>query len=362
MSEETAETLVRSYMSTEQPVYSFGWQGGEPTLMGTDFFRFVVDRQKAHGRTGARVANGLQTNGIAISDEMAQLFHDYSFLLGVSLDGPAELHDRYRKDAAGKGTHARVLQGIKKLEAAGVDFNILVLVSAANVNHGREVYRYLVDQGFYYHQYIPCLEKAPDGAPAEFSIDGEGWGEFLTQVHDEWIKGDQRRVSIRHVDSILQLLVNGAVTSCTMGGACNAYFVVEYNGDVFPCDFYVQDDLRLGNIAADSWEALIASPARRKFAAAKARWPASCSSCSYLHLCSGDCVKHRNPVSELCSGWKRYYGHALHDLESLAASVPKQPGSTGALFDPATLDPEEKCYCGSGKKAKHCHAAPYINC
>jgi uncharacterized protein len=154
MPEAVLENLIRGYLSTNQPVYTFGWQGGEPMLMGLDFFRRVTDLQKKHGRTGTRIANGIQTNATLINDAAAEHFARYRFLIGCSLDGPAHMHDRYRRTTGGEPSHAAALKGIYHLVRHQVEFNILVLVTQANVHHAKEVYRYLVDQGFYYHQYI----------------------------------------------------------------------------------------------------------------------------------------------------------------------------------------------------------------
>ncbi len=374
MSDETLDRLVASYMETEQPTHSFGWQGGEPTLMGVDFFRRAVELQQAYGRPGARVANGVQTNGMLITDELAQLFHDYRFLLGVSLDGPEEVHDTYRKGVTGGGTYARVREGIHTLLKHQVDVNILVLVSQANVHRGAEVYEFLRDEGFRYHQYIPCVEFGPDGRKAPFAITGEEWGRFLNEVYDAWYPRDTRRVSIRHFDSVLEYLVKGTYNVCSMSGRCNGYFVVEHTGDVYPCDFAVSEETLLGNIHHTDWGSLQRSPAYRRFAARKAQWSTTCAECPYLHLCSGDCTKHRRVpdmsgafaqpeapgesrdeadpgISLLCRGWQEFYEHTLPGFTALAEQV-RVSQHLSPVRRPA---PDELCHCGSEKLYRNCH-------
>jgi uncharacterized protein len=329
MPSDVLERMIGGYLATPQPVYAFGWQGGEPLLMGPEFFRQVVALQQRHGASGAHVANGLQTNGMLLTDALAGLFAEYGFLLGVSLDGPPDIHDRYRRTADGRPTHADVLRGIGLLQKHRVEFNILVLVSAANVRRGREVYRYLRDQGFGFHQYIPCVEFDAGGRPEPFAITGRQWGDFLCAVFDEWVRSDTRRVSVRHFDSVVARLVGAPETVCHMQTNCCQYFVVEHNGDVYPCDFFVERDLRLGNVMADSWDALRETPAYREFGARKAAWSGTCARCRHVGLCAGDCLKHRllpdprdpRRLSWLCAGWRQFYDHTLGEFRRLAAAV-----------------------------------------
>ncbi len=366
MTPEVLERLVAGYMRTPQPNYLFSFQGGEPTLMGVEFFRQVVRLQRLHAPERAQVTNTLQTNATLIDDEFARFLAENGFLVGVSLDGPAEIHDRYRLTADGRGTHAEVLRGIECLKRARAEFNILTLVSQSNVRHGREVYRCIRDQGHRFHQYIPCVEFGPDGKPLPFAISGEEWGEFLCQVFDEWRAADTRTVSVRLFDALLAILVDGRPMQCTLDRDCRQYFVVEHNGDIYPCDFFVRPELRLGNIADTSWEAALASPLYAQFGGCKARWNPACASCDVLDLCSGDCLKHRpgtpadpSALSVLCAGWKRFLRHARPKLEALADEVRRrrhveQQRQSGGGSAPGRNDP---CPCGSGRKFKKCCGA-----
>ncbi|TFG18582.1 MAG: anaerobic sulfatase maturase [Promethearchaeota archaeon] len=325
MSEEILEHLVKSYMETPQPVYGFAFQGGEPTLMGHKFYQKVVEFQKKFGKSRSQVANGFQTNGIGITDELGDLFHHYKFLVGVSMDGPPEIHNLYRKNVKGKPTHQMVMNGIKTLQKHQVEFNILTLVTQANVKRAKQVYRYLKKQEFYFHQYIPCVEWKSDNRLESFSITGEEWGQFLIDIFDEWAKEDIHRVSIRHLDSIVEFLVYGSYNVCQMGRSCNTYLVVEANGDVFPCDFFVRDDLKLGNIMENTWDELLNSELLEKFAQHKTKYSNSCRECEFLRFCNGDCQKFRSysdwtqpsGLSSLCSGWQRFYEHALPPLKEI---------------------------------------------
>jgi len=366
MSDTVLDRMISSYMATAQPAYYFGWQGGEPTLMGVEFFRRVTEYQQKYGRRGAVVSNGLQTNATLIDDEMAAHFSKYRFLVGVSIDGPAQMHDRFRVNPAGRGSHADVLKGIDCLKRHNVEFNALVLVSSANVNRAKEVYHYLCDLGMYYHQYIPCVEFDNNGHPLTFTISAKQWGDFLCDVFAEWIRRDARRVSIRWFDSVISYLVDGSYTVCQMGQNCCQYFLVEHNGDIYPCDFFVQPELRLGNIRNTSWQELLQSQVYLDFGGQKMQWPRECDTCGYLAYCSGGCLKHRlfhgkrhsRQLSWLCRGYKQFYQHALPELKTLADTIKEERSKARIQAGPrdssAKIGRNEPCPCGSGLKYKRC--------
>lgn len=331
MSDPVLECVISGYMATEQPQYVFCWQGGEPTLMGLEFYRRVVELQQKHGRSGARVANALQTNATVISSEFAAHLAAYNFLVGVSLDGPAEIHDRFRVETAGRGSHEATLRGMGCLRQQGVEFNVLTVVSSANVRRGRQVYGYLRDMGILYHQYIPCVEFDEHGQPLPFTISAGEWGDFLCEVYDEWVRGDTRRVSVRLFDSILALMVDGTRNLCQMADECCQYFVIEHNGDIYPCDFFVKPGLKLANAEKCSWERLQASSTYKDFGRRKSEWGQTCRRCNYFRYCSGDCPRNRlsqgkaTPrLSWLCRGWRQFYGHALPGLQDLARWIGEQ--------------------------------------
>jgi uncharacterized protein len=370
MSDEILEKLVESYLATPQQTYTFGWQGGEPTLMGVEFFRKVTLFQEKYGCRGTIVANGLQTNATLIDNELAAHLARYNFLLGCSLDGPAEIHNRYRLTAGGTPTHTSVLNGIETLKRHGVEFNILVLVNQANVKRSREVYQYLKSRGYFFHQYIPCVEFDATGNLLPFAINPKEWGEFLCNIFDEWYPQDVERVSIRHFDSILQKMLDGTDNVCTLGRNCCQYFLVEYNGDIYPCDFFVEKDLKIGNVMYTTWEEALRSNAYREFGAQKARWNPDCKSCDCLTFCSGDCLKYRTyaghlpqNLSWLCFGWQRFIRYTRRRFQKIAEYVnfqrrqkqinmQRQMAKSGSKT--VSFGRNAPCPCGSGKKFKRC--------
>jgi uncharacterized protein len=368
MSEAVLTRLVSSYLATDQPHYAFGWQGGEPTLMGVDFFRAVTRLQQQHGRPGASVANGLQTNGTLLDDAFAAHLAAYSFLAGVSLDGPPDFHDAYRKTADHGPSHARVLAGIETLRRHHVDYNILTLVNDRNGRHPGRLYRYLAHQGHRFQQYIPCVAFDGNGTPLPYSLVPEIWGDFLCELFDNWYPHDVRRVSIRLFDSILTRLVDHVANVCSMGRTCCQYFLVEHNGDVYPCDFFVEPELRLGNIMENEWAELFHSPRYQAFGDCKSRWNPACDACPWLDFCAGDCPKHRyagtrdpRQISFLCEGWKRFFAHTMPRFRQLADEIREerraQTTMTPSKAGLSGIGRNAPCPCGSGRKFKHCCGA-----
>ena len=366
MSDDVLEWMISTYMQTDQQQYAFGWQGGEPTLMGVDFFRRVVRYQQAHGKAGAAVSNGLQTNTTLIDDEFAQHLAEYHFLVGVSVDGPPEIHDRYRVRADGRGSHGSVLKGLDALRRNRVEHNILTLVSRSNVDRPADVYRYLCDMGILFHQYIECVEFNESGGLMPFAINGSEWGSFLCGIFDEWVKADTHRVSIRLFDTILMKMVDGVANTCSAGTDCRQYLVVEHNGDIYPCDFFVRPELRLGNIMDNGWDEMLASPLYAEFGARKRKWCVDCAGCDYLEFCAGDCPKNRSyagrdpsALSPLCEGWKQFYRHTLPAFREFADDVRAERRAQSAASNRAvppvkSVGRNDPCPCGSGRKFKKC--------
>jgi len=363
MTVETLEILIKSYIDTDQnKQYAFGWQGGEPTLMGLEFFKKVVEFHLKYAPPGSSISNGIQTNGTMITEELAKFFGEYKFLLGVSLDGPDYLHDYYRKTVGQKPTHALVMRGIERLKQYGVEFNILTLINDQTVKKAKEIYNYHRDNGFFFNQYIPCVEFDASGRLKPFSINGEEWGIFLTDLFNEWIKEDVNKVSIRLFDSIMEYLVHGRYNICYMGDSCVQYFVVEHDGSVYPCDFFVRNDLLLGNLKLDSWEDILKSKEYQDFGSQKANWNKECELCPYLSLCHGDCQKFRygapktaKRLSNLCQGWKMFYTRTLPRFKRIADNFKKENKIDQPYpFKFPKFGRNELCPCGSGKKFKSC--------
>jgi len=291
--------------------------------MGLNFFKRITELQKKYAPPNARIINGLQTNGTLITDSLAKHLAHHRFLVGCSLDGPPELHNQYRRFANQKGSHSTVLEGITRLKKHGVEFNILALVSKSNVHKAKEVYQYLVKQGFHYHQYIPCVEFDQNGNLLSFSITGEEWGQFLCELFDLWYQRDVFTISIRNFDDILNKMSKNLITSCSLAENCCQYFVVEHNGDIYPCDFFVEKNLQIGNISEITWEAALSSQVYRKFGSQKSEVSSDCRICDFFDLCMGDCLKHRKKkgqpdgISHLCEGWKKFFRHSRESFASL---------------------------------------------
>ena len=363
MSDEILEKMISSYMQTNQNLnYSFGWQGGEPTLMGLDFFKKIIELQKKYAPPGATVSNGLQTNTTLISEEMAKFFGEYKFLLGVSLDGPEYLHDKYRKTIGDTPTYHLVMRGIEYLKRYNVEFNILTLINNETVKKPKEIYNYLKKNEFYFHQYIPCVEFGENNKPLPYSISGKEWGNFLCDLFDEWIKEDKRKISIRLFDSIIEYLVYGRYNVCYMNNNCCQYFVVDYDGNVYPCDFFVRNDLVLGNIKTSNWNDFLKSPIYLQFGKQKAIWNKNCGTCPFIQLCNGDCQKFRlggsstsRTLSRLCQGWKIFYAHTYPSFKLIAEELRKELNvKEHSPMGNLKFGRNEPCPCGSGKKYKIC--------
>lgn len=328
MSDSTLQRMIRAYMASDQDVYSFIWHGGEPSIMPVSFYEKAVAYQKQFARTGASISNTFQTNGVQIPEKLARFMARYRFLCGVSLDGPAQIHDRYRKTPGHGPSHAMVIKGIETLSCAGVALNAVTVVSQANVHHPVETYRYLKSLGFQYLHFIPCVEIGQDGSLAEFAISGEEWGRFLIKVFNEWIQNDVHTVSIRLFESILAKIVYNTAIDCHNSRSCNRYLVVEANGDVFPCDFFVDSAFKLGNLSETDLETIASFDKFKTFSKGKTNWHAQCNNCKFLQFCMGDCRKFRYKrgqsdigLSLLCRGWKNFYTASLYQFRLLGQSV-----------------------------------------
>jgi uncharacterized protein len=293
--------------------------------MGVDFFRTVTRLQTEYAHPGSVIVNAVQTNGTLVSDELAAHWADYRFLVGVSLDGPAMMHDHYRQDSQGGGSHQSVMAGVSRLRRAGVPHNVLVLVTDANVRHPEKLYQYLVDHGFHFHQYIPCVEYSASGNLLPYAVGPDAWGDFLCRIFRRWYPRDVNRVSVRLFDALMGRLGGEDGLQCSMQPFCGGYLVVEHNGDVFPCDFQVDKELRLGNSMEQSWEEMLSSAQYAAFCARKGDFHSDCVVCEFLDLCAADCVKYRGSQwrtssrqrSVLCNGWKKFYTLAVPRFREL---------------------------------------------
>jgi len=330
MSEEVLEKLIKDYIELHLPSSEFAWQGGEPTLMGLDFYMKAVELQQKYGIPGQKVSNSLQTNAILLDEQWCRFLHEYKFLVGISLDGPKEIHDYYRRDYSGGGSFDKVIRAIELCKEYDVAFNTLTLLNNKNVEYPDMLFDFLVEFGIKYLQFIPCVEVDPmTGKVADFSITPQQYGNFLCRLFDRWYEHGPGKVNIRDFDSFLSYWVDYRHTVCTFDRQCSQYIVAEYTGDVFCCDFFVEPKWRLGNILETPVGQLAVSDCKRAFARAKSNISNKCLVCRHLVFCRGGCLKDRivsnreNFACEsyFCPGYRQFFDHAMPRLMQLGARL-----------------------------------------
>ncbi len=333
MSEETLEAATAAYLrDNSASEVTFGWQGGEALLMGIDFFRRAVALQARHARSGQRALNVLQTNATLVTMEWADFFAEQGFLVGVSIDGPRELHDRYRRDRAGAGSHTRVVRGLQLLQERGVECNALVTVNRGNVEQSLAVYEHLLDLGLRHLQFIPIVERqaADSRKVTPWSVRPEAFGEFLCTIFEAWARRHVGEVFVQIFESALGVWLGGPPALCVFAATCGRALAVEHTGDLYACDHFVFPEHRRGTItdASGALAAWVDGPAQRAFGEAKADLAESCRSCPVLRLCHGDCPKHRlrlaadgRPLSYLCPAYRRFFSHSAEILSAMAGEV-----------------------------------------
>lgn len=335
MSPDLLELFIRQYIeANEVDTVTFCWHGGEPTLLGLDFYRraMVLQRKYAGGK---RIENNIQTNGTLLNREWCDFFAENSFLVGISLDGPQDIHDAFRKTRGQAPTFKRVIQSVKMLRAAGVEFNTLSVVNRKCEKRGAEIYRFFRDEaGSRYMQFLPAVEHVVDKsgfrrpvivAPetegarmAPWSVSTEGYGRFLCDMFDVWVRSDVGRCFVQIFDATLAGYAGVQPGTCAMAQTCGDQLVVEHNGDVYVCDHFVYPGYLLGNIKEKSLREIYDSQKRRNFGLAKRNaLPDECLRCRFWRLCHGECPKHRFEASEdgsrknvLCAGFKQFFGHS----------------------------------------------------
>ncbi|MFA5352648.1 MAG: anaerobic sulfatase maturase [Thermodesulfovibrionales bacterium] len=326
MSDAVLEALIQQVMRNTPGEVSMVWQGGEPTLAGLPFFMKVVEFQKKYGLPGQVVGNALQTNGILLNEQWASFLSKYRFLVGLSIDGPQELHDYYRRTKNRQPTFSTVFSKIDLLRSHNVAFNILMVISSANVGHPDELYGFCRDNGLCFVQFIPTVEIDSGGFFLSSSVAADRYGDFLCSLFDLWFNNGRPQISIRLFDSLLIRMAYGSTDLCSFGSTCDRYLVVEANGDVYPCDFFVDHDWRLGNlIDASLWE-LEALPLRQKFSAQKSELPSACARCDWVFYCMGECPRYRGlsateGMSYFCESYKQFFEHSLSRLKEIASLI-----------------------------------------
>lgn len=361
MSAQVLEKLIKIYLRYRFENSVFCWQGGEPTFMGLDFFEKVVALQKKYGRGGQAVGNILQTNGILINDNWARFLKRYNFFVGISLDGPKDIHNTYRKTKNDQGTWDQVMKTIEILENHEIEFNILCVVSKANVNRAKDLYEFYKENNLKFLQFIPALECTKDNKMASFSPKAEEYGNFLIEIFDLWKKNDSESVYIRMFNQLLSMYLGTSEISCPFDKSCYSYFVVEWNGDIYPCDFFVKTKMKLGNLMNEEEFEPFFKKKSEIFSIYKQKLSGDCYVCHWKNICYGGCLKDRffceNPdknKSYYCRAYKKFFTHSYDWFSNKSIQIQKEQGIP---FYSAVkkINRNDLCPCGSGLKYKKCH-------
>ena len=375
--------MIRQYITSlpaTLPEINFAWQGGEPTLMGIDFFRRAVSLQNQIRPQGQQITNSIQTNGVLLDDEWGEFLHEHNFLVGLSLDGPRELHDAYRVDRQGAGTFDRVLKGLEILKQHDVQFNILATIHRANGDYPVEVYNFFKECGAAFWQFIPIIEEDGNGGLTDRSVQTEQYGRFLIGILNQWLKqSDVGEIFVQDFDMLLSQVAGQGSPICVHAETCGRAVAIEHNGDLYSCDHYVRTDHRLGNITQLNLASMLDSPAQQKFGRDKHdALPQFCLECEFLGYCNGGCPKDRlaqSPAGELglnvlCAGYMYFYSRALPVMEQMARCLRWQRPAGDydrldeivqqlLMQDGKVVGRNDACPCGSGVKFKRCCGQPF---
>ena len=395
MADELLEAYVKQLIEAHAgvPEVVIAWQGGEPTLMGVDFFRRSVELAEVHLRAGQRATYTIQTNGTLLDEEWAAFFKDNDFLVGISIDGPRELHDTYRVNKGGKGSFDQVMHGLSFLNDAGVAWNALTTVHAANGDRGREVYRFLRDEcGARFIQFIPIIERVAEAAE-DGTVPWESWrdrplyvqegevvtgrsvspaqyGRFLIDVFEEWVRRDVGEVYVQMFDVALANWVGEPPGLCVHSETCGLALALEHTGDLYSCDHFVEPRYLLGNIKEHHMLELVSSPQQTRFGLDKRdTLPQYCLDCDVRFACHGGCPKDRfirTPYGEpglnyLCAGFKEFFHHVDRPMRVMGELLSRNRAPAEIMERYAAEDAKrgrnDLCTCGSGLKWKRCHGA-----
>ncbi|MCL2337680.1 MAG: anaerobic sulfatase maturase [Firmicutes bacterium] len=372
MTEELLEIFIRQYLEASPgPEVSFVWHGGEPTLAGLDFYRLAVNIQDRYLPDGWRCRNNLQTNGLLLDDEWCSFLAAANFDVGLSIDGTEWLHNRYRQDAAGKGAYRGAVSAVRRLQAHGIQPDLLCTVTDAAAQEPLETYHGLrgLDTGWI--QFIPIVRRDSDGRVTPDSVTGAGYGDFLCAVFDEWAFHDLGRLDVQLFAETARVWGGGGAGLCWMAPTCGRVLIVELDGGVYSCDHFVTQDYRIGDLYSAHLGALVDAAVQRRFGEHKRDGlPGRCRSCTWLEVCNGGCPKDRFVLSAeqepnlnyLCPGLEKFFSHAQPVMKEIirSAKLGQSPGAImsalrgQALLNWKGISRNDPCPCGSGRKAKHC--------
>ncbi len=389
MTDKVLESYIKQKIEAHKiPVVNFAWQGGEPTMLGVEFFQRVVELQNKYA-DGRRIENAFQTNGVLLDDNWGEFFSKNNFLIGLSIDGPREFHDKYRVNKGEKPTFDQVIQGLEILKKHNVEFNTLTVVQDHNSLHPLEVYRFLKDIGSGFMQFIPIVERSTENQSRDglllvspdykdkadvtgWSVKPEAYGDFLIEIFNEWVRNDVGKYFVQMFDIALEAWYGREPGLCVFRKTCGDAMAIEHNGDLFSCDHYVYPENQLGNILKENLEKLINSPQQIKFGNDKEdTLPGYCLNCEVRFVCNGECPKHRfieTPDGEkglnyLCAGYKKFFNHIDPYMKFMANELKNQSAPANVMnwakekdkgFINSNVGRNDPCPCGSGKKLKKC--------
>ena len=328
---DTLEELIQKALAHADGACSFAFQGGEPTMAGLDFFEAAVRFQRTYNVHGVSISNAIQTNGYAIDDKWAQFFHDQHFLVGLSMDGPKDLHDRYRIDANGKGTFQRAMAAARLFKKYKVEFNILHVITSQSARHPEQIYNFYKKQNLPFLQFISCLDpvgEARGGNP--YSLTPRGWQDFYMALFDCWYRdfAAGQYVSVRYFDNLVHMLLGRSPEICALQGQCCCQWVIESDGGIYPCDFYVLDAWKMGNIHGDDFPGLMSSSVLRDFIQQSQHLSRDCASCRWFSLCRGGCRREREDFAagtlernHYCEASLKFLEYSYPRLLNVARSV-----------------------------------------
>ena len=362
--------VVEHIQACPTPTILFAWHGGEPTILGIEYFRRITALQRKHRPAGRRIMNGIQTNGTLLDEAWCRFLKQHGFFVGLSLDGPRELHDRYRLTKSHEPTHDRVMRSWRLLQRHRIPCDVLCVVHDQNVRHPLEVYRFYREIGADYLQFLPLVEREDGGVSPE-SVPAQAYGDFLSAIFHEWLTHDVRRMGVQIFEEAAKPILGMAHAMCQFRQTCGDVTVIEHNGDFYACDHFVDREHHLGNIREVSLVDMVDGPAQREFG--RQKWdtlPRHCRACEVLSMCNGGCPKDRflrTPEGEeglnyLCAGLKRFFAYCRPYLQELASS--RMPGQVverimdlvphGRVQGASRPGRNDPCPCGSGKKYKQC--------
>lgn len=360
---DLVDVIIKKTISEGYNIINFVWQGGEPLLAGLDFFERVMASQKKYSKQGITFTNALQTNGTLITKRWAIFFKKYGVIVGVSLDGTEEINDKRRVDAAGRGSYNRVMKGINYLREEGVAFNVLTVVNQENVDRADDLMTFFEEQSFGFIQFLPCMDFSSHDAsqPGVYEITPKQYGDFLCDLFDHWFNEGHPNTSIRFFENMLAFYLNRQPTVCIQLDKCPLNLLIEPNGDVYPCDFYIDEEYRMGNMLEDCFTDIIQHDHYKKFQQLKPALSDACQSCEYQGLCNGGCPRNRVLGSSkdksqdyFCESYKQVYKYADQRMRVVAENIKIVWWKDYLARGNNLPNRNDQCICGSGKKYKKC--------